>query len=207
MSSHGERTSRIVRAVIAAAVRDAAAGGVVVLEDWTPEGELVYEWLVAELGEERVWRAASLASNVQHGGADAMDAQRLAAWRMAREQAALIAHPANKTVLLLGGRVPWADVYPLGDLWASQVEALARRWSGPEVVEAVAAAAGGLAALDAALARMIDARELATDALASLPAPAAQQLVMLYERGRYFRLRARLVPKLGARTLGIDLFD
>jgi hypothetical protein len=199
--------ARVVRDVVAAAVRDAAAGGVVVLEDWTPEGELVYEWLISELGEERVWRAASLATNVQRGGADAVDVQRLAAWRMAREQAALIAHPANKTVLLLGGRVPWADVYPLGDLWASQVEALARRWSGPVEVEVLAAAAGGLTALDAALARMIDAREHAPDAVASLPATAAQELVTLYERGRWFRLRARLVPKLGTRTLGIDLFD
>jgi hypothetical protein len=207
MSGRAERTARVVRAVVAGAVREAAAGGVVVLEDWTPEGELVYEWLIAELGEERVWRAASLASNVQHSGADAVDAQRLAAWRMAREQAALIAHPANKTVLLLGGRVPWADLYPLGDVWATQVEALARRWSGPEEVEAVAAAAGGLSALDHALARMIDARENAAAALASLPAAAAQELVTLYERGRYFRLRARLVPKLGTRTLGIDLFD
>lgn len=207
MSSRVERTARVVRAVVAAAVRDAAAGGVVVLDDWTPEGELVYEWLVAELGEERVWRAASLASNVQHSDADPVDAQRLAAWRTAREQAALIAHPANKTVLLLGGRVPWADLYPLGDLWASQVETLARHWSGPEEVEAVAEAAGGLAALDTALARMIDAREPAADALARLPAAAAQQLITLYERGRYFRLRARLVPKLGVRTLGIDLFD
>jgi hypothetical protein len=207
MSSRGERTARVIRDVIAAAVHDAGARGVVVLEDWTPEGELVYEWLVAELGEARVWRAASLASNVQHRGADAADVQRLAAWRMAREQAALIAHPANKTVLLLGGRVPWADVFPLGDLWASQVEALTRRWSAPEAVETLAAAGGGLAALDAALARMIDGREHASDALASLSAPAAQQLVTLYERGRFFRLRARLVPKLGARTLGIDLFD
>ena len=207
MSSRAERLASIVRAVVAMAVREAGARSVVVLDDWTPEGELVYEWLIAELGEERIWRAASLASNVQHGGADAADAQRLAAWRMAREQAALIAHPANKTVLLLGGRLPWADLYPLGDLWASQMESLARRWSGPAEVEAVADAAGGLAALDAALARMIDARVHTADALASLPAAAAQQLVTLYERGRYFRLRARLVPKLGARTLGIDLFD
>jgi len=207
MSSAADRVASVVRAVIAGAVHEAGAAGVVVLDDWTPEGELVYEWLIAELGEDRVWRAASLASNVQHGGGDPADAHRLAAWRMAREHAALIAHPANKTVLLLGGRVPWADLFPLGDLWASQVEALARRWSGPEEVETVAAAAGGLAALDAALARMIDARAHTAEALAHLPPAAAQQLVTLYERGRYFRLRARLVPKLGTRTLGIDLFD
>ena len=208
MSSAADRVASVVRAVIAGAVHEAGAAGVVVLDDWTPEGELVYEWLIAELGEDRVWRAASLASNVQQGGGvDPADAHRLVAWRMARERAALIAHPANKTVLLLGGRVPWADLFPLGDLWASQVEALARRWSGPIEVEKVAAAAGGLAALDASLARMIDARAHPAEALANLPPAAARQLVTLYERGRYFRLRARLVPKLGTRTLGIDLFD
>src|SRR5688572_10447044 len=98
MITAADRVGCVVRAVIAGAVRDAGAAGVVVLDDWTPEGELVYEWLIAELGEDRVWRAASLASNVQHGGGvDPADAHRLAAWRMAREHAALIAHPANKT--------------------------------------------------------------------------------------------------------------
>jgi hypothetical protein len=205
MSGAAQRTARVVRGVIAAAVREASADGVIVLDDWTPEGELLYEWLIAGLGEERVWRAASLASNVHQSAAEVIGAQFVVGGG-ARERA-LIAHPANKTVLLLGGRLPWADLYPLGDLWASQVEVLARSWSGPPEIEAVVAAAGSLAAVDAALARLVDGREDAASACASLPAAAAQQLVTLYERGRWFRTRSRLVPKLGARTLGIDLFD
>jgi hypothetical protein len=126
---------------------------------------------------------------------------------MMQERGALVAHPANKTALLLGGRLPWADLFPLGDLWASQVESIARRWSGPADVEAVARDAGGIDALDAALIRLVDAREDLEHALSDLPPAVAQQLIMLYERGRFFRLRPRLVPKLAARTIGVDLFD
>ena len=207
MSTAAKRTARVVRDVVAQAIRDARAGGVVVLDDWTPEGELVYEWLTAELGEEQVWRAASLASNVQPRAADFTGAQQVAAWRTAQQRGALVAHPANKTVLLLSGRLPWADILPLGDMWASQVEAVVSSWSGPREIEDLAATAGGIVALDAALSRLIEAREDAATAFASLPGSAGQQLAVLYERGRFFRLRPRLVPKLGTRTLGIDLFD
>jgi hypothetical protein len=194
---------RIVGGVVAQAVADAAAGGVLVLEDWTPEGELVYEWLVAELGEERVWRAASLASNVH--GLDA-DANLIEAWRAARSRSALLAHPATKTALLLGGAWPRADLFPLGDLYASQVSELAEGWTVPaDLAELVAGS--GVVALDGALARLVDGREAPDRALAGLDGGAADQLIRLYERGRYFRLRPRLVPKLGARTAGVDLFD
>jgi hypothetical protein len=205
MSAPARRAALIVRGVVAAALRDAAATAVIVLDDWTPEGELAYEWLVAVLGEDHVWRAASLDGKDAARAAD--DAQQVAAWHMMQERGALVAHPANKTALLLGGRLPWADLFPLGDLWASQVESIASRWSGPGDVEAVARDAGGIDALDAALIRLVDAREDLEHALSDLPPAVAQQLIMLYERGRFFRLRPRLVPKLAARTIGVDLFD
>jgi hypothetical protein len=192
VSEAGVRVARVVTGVVSAAVVESSATGVTVLDDWTPEGELLYEWLVRELGEGRVWRAASLASNVHgaasHAGVHA-GMQRIA-------DNALTAHPVNKTALLLGGRVPHADLLPLGDLWASQVERLTGRWSAPPEVEIAAAAAGGVEKLDAALRRMVDER-----------GDLADQLLEMYERGRFFRLRPRLVPKLTTRTLGIDLFD
>jgi hypothetical protein len=230
----GARVERVVRRVCSAAVRDTAAAGIIVLDDWSPEGELVYEWLVREFGEERVWRAASVASNLhapEAGGArsaravpgtgdrgdrggrdtrelpDSRDVEAVAALRAAREQGALVAHPVNRTALLLGGRPPWADLLPLGDVWASQVERLTGRWSAPANVEACVAAAGGVGALDEALSRLLDRREAERDAVRDLPEEAAAEVLRLYARGRPFRLRPRVVPKLSARTLGIDLFD
>ena len=195
----------IVGDVVAEAVRAAGADGVVVLDDWTPEGELSYEWLVAAIGEARIWRGATVASNVQE--VTGADAQVLGAWRFAREQRGLIAHPCSKTALLLGGRPPQADLFPLGDLYASQVARLAGGWSAPEDLRGLAARAGGIDVLDAALARLIDAREPAASALDSLAGDIAGEVLELYQQGRYYRLRPRLVPKLGARTLGVDLFD
>jgi hypothetical protein len=199
------RVERVIRGVCAAAVHASDAGGVVVLDDWTPEGELVYEWLVRELGEARVWRAASLSSNVQ--GLTAAEAQEIGAWRAARVDGALIAHPANRTALLLGGRLPVADLLPLGDVWASEVEVLTGRWSGAAAVETLAAAAGGVAALDATLRRLLEQGTDERTATAALPPDVAEELLRFYERGRWSRLRPRTVPKLGTRTIGIDLFD
>jgi hypothetical protein len=199
------RVERVVRGVCAAAVHTSDAGGIVVLDDWTPEGELVYEWLVRELGEAWVWRAASLSSNVQ--GLAAEEAQQVGAWRAARTEGALIAHPANRTALLLGGRLPAADLLPLGDVWASEVEVLTGRWSGPPGVETLAGAAGGVARLDAALLRLLQQGADEEQATAVLSTPVAAELLRLYRQGRWSRLRPRTVPKLGARTIGIDLFD
>lgn len=199
------RVRGVVCGVIAEAVDAAESAGVVVLEDWTPEGELVYEWLVDELGEARVWRGASVASNVH--GADTADAQLLGALRIAHERGGLIAHPAPKTTLLLGGALPRADLFPLGDLYASQVAALAGGWSVPDRLAPVIRRAGGIEVVDAALARMLEGREPIASALAPLGEEPAREIARLYQHGRYFRMHPRLVPKLGARTLGVDLFD
>ncbi|HEX6307932.1 MAG TPA: hypothetical protein VFZ69_07080 [Longimicrobiales bacterium] len=199
------RVRGVICAVVAEAVDAAEAAGVVVLEDWTPEGELVYEWLVDALGEARVWRGASVASNVH--GTDPAEAQVLAALRIAHERGGLIAHPAPKTTLLLGGAMPRADLFPLGDLYASQVVALAGGWSVPERLAPVIRRAGGIEAVDAALGRMLEGREPITSALAPLGEEPAREIARLYQHGRYFRLYPRLVPKLSARTLGVDLFD
>ncbi|HEX2166263.1 MAG TPA: hypothetical protein VHG09_03395 [Longimicrobiales bacterium] len=197
----------VVCDVIAEAVRSAQAGGVVVLDDWTPEGALACEWLAGVPGAPRVWRAGKLASNMHGEDVDRSDAQLPAAWRCAREHSAFIAHPASKTVLLLGGPPPRADLFPFGDVYASQLEELTGSSGLPDDVAQLARAAGGIGAVDAALARLVDSRMPAADALAPLDAAVAGELLRLYERGRHFRLRPRLIPKLSARTLGIDLFD
>lgn len=74
----------------------------------------------------------------------------------------------------------------------------------PEI-ERVAALAGGLGALDDALRGWIDRRDPST--LDRLPAEAAQAVRTALLAGRASRLNPRIVPKVGARTLGIDLYD
>jgi hypothetical protein len=199
------RLERVVCGVCAAAVRDAGAGGIIVVDDRTPEGELTCNWLMRALGETRVWRAASLAGNVE--GLSAAEAEEVAVRRAAEAHAALVAHPANRTALLLGGRFPRADLFPLGDVPAAQVQALVGRWSAPAAVESLARALGGAAALDDALERLLERGVDPAQAVATLPEDAATELVRLWHAGRWWRLRPRVVPKLGARTIGIDLFD
>ncbi|MGE5863511.1 MAG: hypothetical protein ACM32J_00290 [Rhizobacter sp.] len=175
------RLGRVIGGVLRQAVVDAAAPGVVILEDWSPEGELAYEWAVQALGEQRVWRAAA-------GGRG------------------LTAHPASKTVLLLPPEVT-APLLPLGDLYASQVEALAGSWSAPAAVQALAARAGGIAALDAALQRWLEERRAPAEAFTPLGPELAAELLERLERSRAARWRPGLVPKLGSRTLGVDLYE
>ncbi|MEX1184217.1 MAG: hypothetical protein WEF86_13375 [Gemmatimonadota bacterium] len=200
----GTRVERVVGGVVAAALRDAGAATLVMLDDRSPEGELICGWLSSVLDAGRLRRASALASNMQDVAA--ADAAWLAGWRAARDGGALLAHPANRTALLLGGAPPRADLLPLGDLWASQVEALTGSWSATPEIEAIAAAAGSTAALDAALEAWVG-RGAGAPPLLELESDIARRMVQLYDRGRYFRMRPRLVPKLGPRTLGIDLWD
>lgn len=191
MNEVAGRIRRVVCDVVAEAVRASGAPGVRVLEDRTAEGELLHAWLTGRLGEERVWRGGALASNVQ--GTAAADS-------------ALLAHPASRTALLLGGRPPHADLFPFGDVPAARLLDLAGGVSAAPEVEALAQAAG-LDALDEALRRLLEERDEPEYAVRDMdPAPGAE-LLRLYERGRFFRRYPRLVPKLGGRTPGIDLFD
>lgn len=179
--ARAHRLGRVIGGVLRQAVADAAAPGVVILEDWTPEGELAYEWAVQALGEKRVWRAAAGARG-------------------------LTAHPASKTVLLLAPEVN-APLLPLGDLYASQVEQVAGSWSAPPAVEALATRAGGIALLDAALQRWLEERRTPAEAFAPLGPELAAELSERLRRSRASRWRPGLVPKLGPRTLGVDLYE
>lgn len=117
----------------------------------------------------------------------------------------LVVHSASKTALLLGC-APAADVLPLGDLYATQVVALAGPVELPREIEELAAACGGAETLDRALQRYFDERRGWDAATAGLPGEAAAQLKERLEAARFRRIRIGLVPKLGARTPGIDLY-
>ncbi|HYW14352.1 MAG TPA: hypothetical protein VE871_20460, partial [Longimicrobium sp.] len=85
------------------------------------------------------------------------------------------------------------------------VAVLAGGWSAPPHVTAVAEAAGGIDALDAALRGWIDGRDRA--ALDRLPREAADRIRVMLAAGSASRRNPRLVPKLGGRTLCLDLME
>jgi hypothetical protein len=111
----------------------------------------------------------------------------------------------NKTELLLAGVREHADLYPLGDLYASELAAFTAEAAVSGPVAELAAAAGGLAQLDAGLRRLLDERRTADAAFAGMVHVREMVLTRLHAT-RFGRTRAGIIPKLGARTIGIDLF-
>ncbi|MBV9110392.1 MAG: hypothetical protein JO306_13350 [Gemmatimonadetes bacterium] len=205
------RIAAIVGAVARQALADRGADRIALLDDGGPEAELAARFLAAELGDAAVLRITlseremepvlHLAPEVS-GERLAEETRRMKARLSPR---ALPANAANKTALLLGGELPPEPFLPLGDLWASEVAALCGDWSASAEARAIAEAAGGIEALDAALRNHVDSRDPA--ALGVLPCDAADAVRRAIAAGRASRLNARVVPKIGARTLGVDLFD
>jgi len=205
------RIGEIVGAVARQALADRGAARIALLDDGGPEAELAARLLEAAVGAERVARVTAGNAEVESllHLAPAGDAER-AREEVRRMRARLVAdavpaHPANKTALLLGGELPPEPLLPLGDLWASEVAELAGRWSAPAQVQRIAALAGGIEALDAALRAWADGRD--ASALARLPPGAADAVMRALDAGRASRLHPRIVPKIGTRTLTIDLFE
>lgn len=114
-------------------------------------------------------------------------------------------HTASKTELLLG-LVPTADVLLFGDLYHTQVASLIGPFelSGPAAE--LAASSGEAETLDRVLQRFFDDRLAWELAAAELPAAIRTELKDRLDAARFQRARVGLVPKLGSRTLGIDLF-
>lgn len=205
------RISAIVGAVARQALADRGATRIALLDDGGPEAELAARMLTAALGAEAVVRVTAgdgEMESVLHLAPEVSPARARDEARRVKARlvpGALAANPANKTALLLGGELPPEPLLPLGDLWAGEVAALAGGWSAPEPVQHLAGQAGGIAALDDALRGWIDRRDAA--ALDRLPREAAESVRRALEVGRAARLHPRIVPKIGARTLGVDLFD
>jgi hypothetical protein len=172
------RISRLVGGVLREALRTTGTSAIVLLDAESPEGVLT----------------ARIAAEAGIPLTDYSDSANT-----------LTAHPANKTVLLTGEFFPRSDLLPLGDLYATQVALLAGGWTGDDAVQDLAAAMGGIGALDAALQRHLDERQPIRDL--RLAPPAAQRLETAISRTRFRRGRAGLVPKIGARSIGVDLLD
>ena len=117
----------------------------------------------------------------------------------------LVLHPASKTELLLG-LAPPADILPFGDLYHSELCELAPDAKLPDSIAAIVAESGGAAGVDEALALFYDRRLPWTRAVAHLGPAQAKHLEQALEAARFRRSRVAIVPKLGARTLGVDLY-
>jgi hypothetical protein len=204
------RLVELVGAVARQALADRGARRVALLDDGGPEAALAAELLVSTLGEDGVVRVTAGFAEVEPLlRAVEADPERVAeeARRMRARlvDSAVVAHPASKTVLLLAERMPPESLLPLGDVYAGEVARITGGWSGPAAVRALADAAGGVDALDAALASWLEARDPAgLDALA--PATAAR-VRAAFTAGRAERTHPRVVPKLGRRTLFVDLWE
>jgi hypothetical protein len=205
------RVAQVIGAVARQALADRWCTRVALLDDGGPEAGFAARILAAELGMDGVVLVGAAEGEVEPilhllgsipAARAADEVRRLKARAM---DGALPAHPANKTALLLGREIPPEPLLPLGDLYASDVARLAVGWSVPPDVAAMAAAAGGMEALDEALRGWIDRRQ--ASALDALPADTAEAVRRAFAAGRAARTWPRLVPKLGYRTLGVDLHE
>ncbi|HEX6038216.1 hypothetical protein [Longimicrobium sp.] len=205
------RIAEIVGAVARQALADRGAARIALLDDGGPEAALAARLLERALDDGAVVRVTADGAGVEpflpHPGAVPRwrvedEARRLRARLM---DGVVAAHPANKTALLLGGELPPEPLLPLGDLWATDVAAMAGGWSAPPEVGALADAAGGIEALDDALRRRIDGRD--PRGLDRLPRDVAERIRILLAAGSAARRVPRIVPKLAGRTIGIDLME
>lgn len=213
-AGEARRLAHLIAGVVGEAVRESGARGVVVLDDGSPEARLLCAWLGTGLREGELLvvdreRAAPVAQALAdacgpQAGLDD-EALRALARGFALRGDLLVANSSNKTTLLLDGPLPPDPLLPLGDLYASEVAAVAGACTVPEAAERLAAAAGGIQVVDRALWRYLERREPPDAAFAALEPALAAELRALLARGCWSRVYGRVVPKLGERTLGVDL--
>ena len=198
MKDRTHHVAAVVGGVVAAAARDAHRKRLVILDWAEPETRLLERLL--HLADVRLplERASS-------AGAGALETLRAHARLLAREDG-LVLDPVNKTVAVLFPERLAEPVLPLADLYASQVRDLIGDCSIPAEAVELIERAGGVDSVDRFLLRHLDERRPLEDALREIEGEAARQALRdRFEAGWWWRRRAGVVAKLGARTLGIDL--
>jgi hypothetical protein len=205
------RVAELVGAVARQALADRGLSRVALLDDGSEQADLAARLLAHVLGEGAVERVTVAAAEVEpllpawpkvprHRVEDELRRMR------ARLTDALAAHPASKTELMMGGALPPEPLLPLGDLWATDVLALGAAWSGSAELRSIADEAGGIEMLDGALRRLVDRRD-SLDWDQGLPQPVRERVRRTVRGGAAWRRDPFIVPKLGSRTLGTDLFE
>jgi hypothetical protein len=200
----------MVSAVARQLLRDRGAERLVLLDDGTPEAALAARLLeplgeaVVRLPQDGPWLDSVLhvAGHGEPGAGEREEAHRFLARLV---PGSLSCGARSKTDLVLGGELPPEPFLPLGDLYASEIVELGGGWRGTELARELATAAGGVERLDQALRALLDARD--HTALERLPAGAGERVAAALATGSSARAYPRLVPKLGTRTLGVDLFE
>lgn len=211
VTARADRVRALVGIVARRTLADWGAKRLALLDDGSPEADLAAEWLSDSLAADSVVRVSDPGVGVESLlQTEAGETGRERAWiegirlRARMLPDTLVAHPANKTALLLGGALPPEPFLPLGDLYASEVAELAGGWSAPPEVRALAERVGGVGRLDEALRNLLDERDpRGLRGLGPADATAVQDAL---SRGRPSRVGGRIVPKIGYRTLGVDLF-
>lgn len=208
MTDAARRVAEVIGAVARQALADHGRTRIALLDEGGPEARLAAGIIREQLGTDAV--VPVTAAEVDAGLLGAAADPRRAEEEVRRMRARLVddalpAHPANKTALLLGGALPPEPLLPLGDLWATDVVALAGGWSAPPEVMALAEEAGGIDVLDGVLRRLIDGRDPV--ALDPLREDVAERVRAALASGSVSRRWPRIVPKLSVRTLCADLFE
>jgi len=205
------RIAAIIGAVARQALHDRGAQRIALLDDGGPEARFAARVLADALDADAVVRVTATDAEVESvlhlaPGVSGEDLRHELCRLKARlVPGALAAHPGNKTALLLGTPLPPEPLLPLGDLWASEAAELAGGWSAPAPVRRIAEDAGGIEKLDDALRAFVDRRD--PRGLDGLPDGVANAVRRALAAGRAGRMHSMIVPKLGARTLGVDLFE
>jgi hypothetical protein len=195
----------VIGGVMRAAVRDAGANGIVLLESETADGRLAYDWLAEALGQDAVIASPAPGRDAA-GTIETEEHARAAARITARRQRLLLAHPACKTVLLLSECAPPERLLPFGDVYATQMAEWAGEVTLTDDVRELAGLAGGPGPLDAVLRDWLEGRNALRRAVGVLPDAARAAVLDRLRRNRGLRRWPRCVPKLGTRTLWIDVF-
>jgi hypothetical protein len=125
--------------------------------------------------------------------------------RFSRDAVALTVSAANKTVLLLAGPDQPVDLAPLGDLYFTEVSRFCRGCRLTGSVAEFANAAGGPEVLDDCLRKLLDERRSPDAAFAAVP-KLREPIMKRLQQTRFRRARTGIIPKIGPRTIGIDLF-
>jgi hypothetical protein len=205
--------SLVIGQVARSALQAAGAAAIVILDDGSPEATLAAALLAEALPSDRLERvdadAQDLEPVLRYARANAAGEEPAARMEALRFRArlrkdGLVACAVNKTALLLAPPPP-DPFLPLGDVYATQVQALAGGCSMPEGLAELVEMAGGIEPLDAALFRRLDLRM--PSGLVGLPDEARRAVEKALTRQGHFRRYPVVVPKIGPRTVGVDLHE